>query len=111
MAATRQAGGLGVKKFGGETVLPGNIIVRQRGKQVLAGQGLGVRKGPHDICDGSRKGRVHQGVQESQVHLGCTDSGGWGITGRSEAHCRSEPAAHHLPIVLVQGKCKRRSDP
>jgi large subunit ribosomal protein L27 len=33
---------LGVKKFGGETVLAGNIIVRQRGTRVLAGRNVGV---------------------------------------------------------------------
>ena len=26
---------LGVKKFGGELVIPGNIIVRQRGNEIL----------------------------------------------------------------------------
>ena len=46
--ATKKAGGssrngrdsagrrLGVKKYGGETVIPGNIIVRQRGTKILA---------------------------------------------------------------------------
>jgi large subunit ribosomal protein L27 len=29
---------LGVKKFGGEAVLAGNIIVRQRGTQVASGR-------------------------------------------------------------------------
>jgi large subunit ribosomal protein L27 len=33
---------LGVKKFGGETVVAGNIIVRQRGTQVRAGSNVGV---------------------------------------------------------------------
>ncbi|HEX2612213.1 MAG TPA: 50S ribosomal protein L27 [Fibrobacteria bacterium] len=33
---------LGVKKFGGETVIAGNIIVRQRGTRVHAGPGVGV---------------------------------------------------------------------
>ena len=31
---------LGVKKFGGEQVLPGNIIVRQRGSSFHAGGGV-----------------------------------------------------------------------
>ncbi|HEX8783650.1 MAG TPA: 50S ribosomal protein L27 [Steroidobacteraceae bacterium] len=33
---------LGVKRFGGEQVLAGNIIVRQRGTQVRAGSNVGV---------------------------------------------------------------------
>ena len=35
---------LGVKKFGGETVLAGNIIVRQRGTKYYAGQNVGMGK-------------------------------------------------------------------
>ncbi len=35
---------LGVKKFGGETVIPGNIIVRQRGTKVYPGAGVGMGK-------------------------------------------------------------------
>ncbi len=35
---------LGVKKFGGETVIPGNIIVRQRGTKVHPGNGVGMGK-------------------------------------------------------------------
>ena len=33
---------LGVKHFGGETVIPGNIIVRQRGTTVHPGKGVGL---------------------------------------------------------------------
>jgi large subunit ribosomal protein L27 len=33
---------LGVKRFGGETVVPGNIIVRQRGTRFHAGANVGV---------------------------------------------------------------------
>ena len=33
---------LGVKKFGGERVIPGNIIVRQRGTTFHAGRGVGL---------------------------------------------------------------------
>ena len=33
---------LGVKKFGGETVIPGNIIIRQRGTKVHPGDGVGI---------------------------------------------------------------------
>jgi large subunit ribosomal protein L27 len=52
--ATKKAGGstrngrdshskrLGVKKFGGERVLAGNIIIRQRGTKVNAGLNVGI---------------------------------------------------------------------
>jgi large subunit ribosomal protein L27 len=33
---------LGVKRFGGETVLAGNILVRQRGTKFHAGDNVGV---------------------------------------------------------------------
>jgi large subunit ribosomal protein L27 len=35
---------LGVKKFGGEAVIPGNIIVRQRGTKYHPGQNVGIGK-------------------------------------------------------------------
>jgi large subunit ribosomal protein L27 len=35
---------LGVKKFGGEKVVPGNIIIRQRGTKVHPGKGVGMGK-------------------------------------------------------------------
>ena len=54
--ATKKAGGsskngrdsagrrLGVKKYGGETVIPGNIIVRQRGTRIHPGDNVGMGK-------------------------------------------------------------------
>ncbi len=33
---------LGIKKFGGEHVIPGNIIVRQRGTKWHPGKGVGL---------------------------------------------------------------------
>ena len=35
---------LGVKKFGGEAVIPGNIIVRQRGTKFWPSEGVGMGK-------------------------------------------------------------------
>ena len=35
---------LGVKKFGGETVIAGNIIIRQRGTKVHVGANVGIGK-------------------------------------------------------------------
>jgi large subunit ribosomal protein L27 len=33
---------LGVKKYGGEIVVPGNILVRQRGTKIHPGTGVGM---------------------------------------------------------------------
>ncbi|MEE4184750.1 MAG: 50S ribosomal protein L27 [Gammaproteobacteria bacterium] len=33
---------LGVKRFGGQAVVPGNILVRQRGTRYNAGEGVGI---------------------------------------------------------------------
>ena len=35
---------LGVKKFGSQHVIPGNIIIRQRGTKFIAGRGVGIGK-------------------------------------------------------------------
>ena len=35
---------LGIKRYGGETVTGGSIIVRQRGTKVHPGQGVGIGK-------------------------------------------------------------------
>ncbi len=35
---------LGVKKFGGEHVIPGNIIIRQRGTKWHPGENVGIGK-------------------------------------------------------------------
>ena len=47
---------LGVKKFGGEAVIPGNIIIRQRGTKVHPGDNVGMGK-DHTIFATS-EGRV-----------------------------------------------------
>ncbi len=62
---------LGVKKFGGEAVIAGNIIIRQRGTKVKPGVNVGVGK-DHTLwalVDGHVKfqrkteGRVHVSVE------------------------------------------------
>ena len=62
---------LGVKKFGGEAVIAGNIIIRQRGTKVKPGLNVGVGK-DHTLwalVDGHVKfqrkteGRVHVSVE------------------------------------------------
>ena len=67
--ATKKAGGssrngrdsagrrLGVKKFGGEVVIPGNIIVRQRGTKFHPGMNVGIGK-DHTIF-ATKNGKVN----------------------------------------------------
>ena len=67
--ATKKAGGssrngrdsagrrLGVKKYGGQFVKPGNIIVRQRGTKIHPGEHVGIGK-DHSIFS-LIKGTVH----------------------------------------------------
>ena len=67
--ATKKAGGssrngrdsagrrLGVKRYGGQFVTPGNIIVRQRGTKIHPGNHVGIGK-DHSIFS-LVKGKVH----------------------------------------------------
>ncbi len=62
---------LGVKKFGGETVIPGNIIVRQRGTKWHPGENVGMGKDhtlfalvPGKVAFAEKaKGRVYVSVE------------------------------------------------
>lgn len=54
---------LGVKKFGGEQVIPGNIILRQRGTQWHPGPGVGMGK-DHTIF------AMREGVVEFRAKAG-----------------------------------------
>ncbi|HLD19699.1 MAG TPA: 50S ribosomal protein L27 [Patescibacteria group bacterium] len=47
---------LGVKKYGGQQVKPGMIIIRQRGTKVRAGEG--VKQGKDDTLYAAREGAV-----------------------------------------------------
>ena len=47
---------LGVKKFGGESVIPGNIIIRQRGTKVHPGRN--VKRGNDDTLFATSPGLV-----------------------------------------------------
>ncbi|MFM5915186.1 50S ribosomal protein L27 [Chakrabartia godavariana] len=54
---------LGVKKFGGETVLAGNIIVRQRGTRVYPGVNVGLGKDHTLFATSGGRVRFHEGRQ------------------------------------------------
>ena len=48
---------LGVKKFGGERVIAGNIIMRQRGTKIMPGRNVGMGKDHtlYSLIDGAVK--------------------------------------------------------
>ena len=83
----RDSGGqrLGVKLFGGEACLAGNIIVRQRGTKWHPGHNVGVGK-DHTLF-AKIDGRVHVQHQSQRPHLriGSPDDGSCGrIDGGSQ---------------------------
>ena len=57
---------LGVKKFGGESVLAGNILVRQRGTTMRAGTNVGI--GTDHTLFALKAGRVKFGKKGSEGH-------------------------------------------
>jgi large subunit ribosomal protein L27 len=52
---------LGVKKFGGQEVIGGNIIVRQRGTKVYPGANVGMGKDHTLFALAEGRVRFHQG--------------------------------------------------
>ena len=58
---------LGVKKFGGEHVIPGNIILRQRGTKWHAGTGVGL--GKDYTIFATREGRVKFGYYNKTTQI------------------------------------------
>ena len=57
---------LGVKRFGGETVIPGNIIVRQRGTKFHPGHGVMIGRDHTIFARRRRSGHVHE-LQEPEA--------------------------------------------
>jgi large subunit ribosomal protein L27 len=52
---------LGVKKFGGETVIAGNIIIRQRGTRVYPGTNVGLGRDHTLFATTNGRVRFHAG--------------------------------------------------
>ena len=57
---------LGVKRFGGQTVLSGNILVRQRGTTMRAGPNVGI--GTDHTLFALKKGRVKFSKKGEEKH-------------------------------------------
>ncbi|MBI1391919.1 MAG: 50S ribosomal protein L27 [Alphaproteobacteria bacterium] len=66
---------LGVKKFGGEAVVPGNIIVRQRGTKFHPGENVGIGRdhtlfslvGGEVRYDTKSNGRIYANVEPTKA--------------------------------------------
>jgi len=54
---------LGVKKFGGQEVIGGNILVRQRGTKFYPGANVGLGKDHTLFATGEGRVRFHSGKQ------------------------------------------------
>jgi large subunit ribosomal protein L27 len=54
---------LGVKKFGGELVIGGNILVRQRGTKMYPGVNVGIGKDHTLFATAEGHVKFHQGKQ------------------------------------------------
>ena len=55
---------LGVKKFGGEAVVPGNIIVLQRGTKMWPGEGVGMGKDHTIFATAEGQVKFHKGLKQ-----------------------------------------------
>jgi large subunit ribosomal protein L27 len=60
---------LGVKKYGGEVVIPGNIIVRQRGTRVHPGRNVGMGKDYTLFALTEGKVHFHKTRSRTTVHV------------------------------------------
>jgi large subunit ribosomal protein L27 len=85
--ATKKAGGtskntsgtpgkrLGLKKFGGQLVKPGNIIIKQRGRKFWEGENVGIGRDhtlyalKHGIVTFSKVLRINGGTRKTVVHV------------------------------------------
>ena len=54
---------LGVKKYGGEAVIPGNILVRQRGTRWFPGQGVGLGRDHTIFATVEGQVKFHKGLK------------------------------------------------
>ena len=72
------ASGLGMKIFGGESVLAGNIIARQRGTKWHPGRNVGLGRDHTLFALIRRSCRVPDQNQGPRIRIGTSDDGGRG---------------------------------
>ena len=96
---------LGVKKFGGEAVIPGNIIVRQRGTRWWPGEGSRHGTGPHDLCHRHWQRGVSQGPQGAYLHLSASKGKSRGIADDARKAFRGRHM--HRPLRFLESRLCR----
>ena len=67
---------LGVKKYGGELVIGGNIIVRQRGTKFWPGNNVGMGKDHTIFATSEGNVKFHKGLEGSHIYFGSPVGGG-----------------------------------
>ena len=60
---------LGVKKYGGAAVIPGNIIIRQRGTKVHPGDNVGMGKDHTLFATAEGTVKFHKTQARTTVHV------------------------------------------
>jgi large subunit ribosomal protein L27 len=65
---------LGVKRFGGEAVVPGNILVRQRGTHFHAGRNVGVGRDHTLFAKAEGRVRFETKGPKSRTHVSVVGS-------------------------------------
>ena len=92
---------LGVKKFGGEAVIPGNIIIRQRGTTWHPGVNVGMGTDHTLFALEIRRRDLQQKSQWPNLRIGQPDYQSRGVAGSALEHRRPsrEP---------VSGKARKR---
>lgn len=61
---------LGVKRYGGEVVIPGNIIIRQKGTKIRPGENVGLGRDYtiYSLIEGQVKFEIRQGRKYVSVY-------------------------------------------
>ena len=67
---------LGVKLYGGQAAIAGNIIVRQRGTKFWPGEGVGLGKDHTIFANSRRRGEIPQRPQRPYIYFGSPGGGG-----------------------------------
>lgn len=62
---------LGLKKSGGQAVIPGNIIIRQRGTKYHPGENVGMGKDHTIFALVEGKGRIYEKSRRQNFCFGC----------------------------------------
>ena len=92
---------LGVKRYGGEQVVAGNILVRQRGTKFHAGQERAPRQRRHAVRPGGRRGEVRVQGQGSAEGVGLPERRGRRLLTAGAAGTCGGVAVATPPFVCV----------